>query len=90
MRKEIGQELRAQAVYTRYKDWCAENGFKYENASNFRKKMEQAGYVYSRRRPWSETGTDKTTMIDDIAWIVGEEPEDDLAPDFKPVSDSEV
>ena len=90
VRKEIGQELRAQAVYTRYKDWCAENGFKYENASNFRKKMEQAGYVYSRRRPWSETGTDKTTMIDDIAWIVGEEPEDDLAPDFKPVSDSEV
>ena len=90
VRKKIGQELRAQAVYTRYKDWCAENGFKYENASNFRKKMEQAGYVYSRRRPWSETGTDKTTMIDDIAWIVGEEPEDDLAPDFKPVSDSEV
>ena len=89
VRKEIGQELRAQAVYTRYKDWCAENGFKYENASNFRKKMEQAGYVYSRRRPWSETGTDKTTMIDDIAWIVGEEPEDDLAPDFKPISEAE-
>ena len=50
VRKEIGQELRAQAVYNRYKDWCAENGFKYENASNFRKKMEQAGYIYQRRR----------------------------------------
>ena len=89
VKKERGQELRAQAVYSRYKDWCAENGFKYENASNFRKKMEQAGYVYQRRRPWNEKGAEKTSMVDDIAWIVGEEPEDDLAPDFKPIPDSE-
>ena len=80
VRKEIGQELRAQAVYNRYKDWCAENGFKYENASNFRKKMEQAGYIYQRRRPKDDTGACATTMVNDISWVAGEEPEDDLVP----------
>ena len=80
VKQERGQELRASAVYTRYKDWCAENGFKYENASNFRKKMEQAGYVYQRRRPSGEKGAGQTTMVNDIAWVAGEEPDDDLVP----------
>ncbi len=85
VKKETGQELRAQAVYSRYKDWCAENGFKYENAANFRKKMEQAGFVYQRRRPWLEKDACVSTMANDICWVVGEEPEDDLVP----VSDDE-
>lgn len=85
VKKEIGQELRAQAVYSRYKDWCAENGFKYENAANFRKKMEQAGFVYQRRRPRDEEGACTTTMVNDIIWVVGEEPEDD----FVPISETE-
>jgi putative DNA primase/helicase len=80
VKKETGQELRAQAVYSRYKDWCAENGFKYENAANFRKKMEQAGYVYSRRRPKDSTSTGMTTMVNDISWVVGEEPDQDFVP----------
>lgn len=81
VKKEIGQELRAQAVYSRYKDWCAENGFKYENAANFRKKMEQAGFVYQRRRPHDEKGAGQTTMVNDIVWVVGEEPEQDFVPE---------
>jgi putative DNA primase/helicase len=85
VKKEIGQELRAQAVYSRYKDWCAENGFKYENAANFRKKMEQAGFVYQRRRPHDEKGAGQTTMVNDIVWVVGEEPEQD----FVPIADSD-
>ena len=85
VRKEIGRELRAQAVYSRYKDWCAENGFKYENAANFRKKMEQAGFVYQRRRPHDEKGAGQTTMVNDIVWVVGEEPEQD----FVPIADSD-
>ena len=88
VKKELKQELRASAVYSHYKTWCAENGFKYENASNFRKKMEQAGYVYQRRRPWNETSAEKTTMVNDISWISGEEPNADLVPEFKPVSES--
>ncbi|MCM1530328.1 MAG: phage/plasmid primase, P4 family [Alistipes sp.] len=80
VRKKIGQELRGAAVYTRYKTWCAENGFKYENAANFRKKMEQAGYVYQRRRPRDEKGAGATPMVNDISWVVGEEPESDFVP----------
>ncbi|MBQ9264486.1 MAG: hypothetical protein IJ189_09845 [Clostridia bacterium] len=75
LKREAGQELRAQAVYSRYKDWCAENGFKYENAANFRKKMETAGFAYQRRRPWNEKeGSEKTTMVNDVTWEVNEEP----------------
>lgn len=80
VKKEIGQELKEAAVYSRYKTWCAENGFKYENAANFRKEMEQAGFVYQRRRPRDEKGEGATTMINDISWVVGEEPESDLVP----------
>ena len=79
LRREAGQELRASAIYSRYKDWCGENGFKYENASNFRKKMEASGYVYLRRRPWNEKEQiEKTTMVNDVAWAIGEEPGEDL------------
>ena len=85
VKQKRGQELRASAVYTRYKDWCAENGFKYENAANFRRKMEQAGFVYQRRRPRDEEGACTTTMVNDIIWVVGEEPEDD----FVPISETE-
>ena len=74
LKREAGQELRSSAIYTRYKDWCSDNGFKYENAANFKKKMETAGFVYQRRRPWNENeGTEKTTMVNDVTWEVGEE-----------------
>ena len=74
LKREAGQELRSSAIYTRYKDWCSDNGFKYENAANFKKKMETAGFVYQRRRPWNENeGTEKTTMVTDVTWEVGEE-----------------
>ena len=78
---EAGQELRAQAVYSRYKDWCADNGYKYENASNFRKKMETAGFVYQRRRPWNEKDANPTAMVNDVTWVTGEEAEDGLVPE---------
>lgn len=51
VKKEIGQELRAQAVYSRYKDWCAENGFKYENAANFRKRWNRPALCISAGDP---------------------------------------
>ena len=82
IQRETGQELRASAIYTRYKDWCGENGYKFENAGNFRKKMEAAGFVYMRRKPWNEKGTDKTTMVNDITWTSYEEPEEGFVPEF--------
>ena len=79
LKKEKGKELRSSAVYKRYQDWCAENGFKYENASNFNKKLGQF-YVYTRRRPWLTKGDGETTMINDVTWRTGEEPEPGLVP----------
>ena len=76
IRREKGKELRAKAVYSRYMDWCRDNGFKYENASNFQKKMETAKIVYIRRRPWNENGAEKTTMINDVTWNADEGPKD--------------
>ncbi|MBO5570561.1 MAG: nucleoside triphosphatase [Clostridia bacterium] len=82
VKKEKGQELRAQAVYSRYKDWCSENGYRYENASNFRKKMETAGFVYQRRRLWNEEGGNPAVMVNDITWMPDEEAEEGVAPEF--------
>ncbi len=83
IQKANGQELRAQAVYTRYKDWCIENGFKFDNVTNFRKKMEMAGYVYEKRRPWNEKDAGATMMINHISWTAGEEPAEGLVPEHK-------
>ncbi len=72
-------ELRSSAIYKRYQDWCSENGFKYENAANFNKKLGQL-YIYARRRPWFSKGEGETTMVNDVTWRVGEEPEQGLVP----------
>ncbi len=81
LKKEAGQELRSSAIYERYKRWCGENGFKYENAANFRKKMETAGFVYQRRRPWNEKDCQMSTMVNNVTWVVGEELEQDFVAD---------
>jgi putative DNA primase/helicase len=80
LKKEAGQELRSSAIYTRYKDWCSDNGFKYENAANFKKKMSAAGFVYMLRRPWNESA-EKTVMVNDVTWASGEEPGDEFVPE---------
>ena len=76
LKSEAGQELRSSAIYTRYKEWCAENGYKYENASNFRKKMEACGYVYQRRRPWNEKGANTMILVNDVTWLPEDEAEE--------------
>ena len=81
LERKAGQELRSSAIYTRYKDWCNENGFKYENAANFKKKMETAGYVYQRRRPWNEKDSQSTTMVNDVTWAAGEEVPQEFVPE---------
>ncbi|MFR7820226.1 phage/plasmid primase, P4 family [Candidatus Pseudoruminococcus sp.] len=80
IQKQAGQELRSSAIYNRYKDWCAENGFKYENAANFKKKMAAAGFVYMVRRPWNEQGT-PTPMVNDVTWAAGEEHKPEFVPE---------
>ena len=88
LKKEFGQELRSQAVYKRYQDWCGENGFKPENASNFRKKMEQH-FVYQKRRPRLSKNEGATIMVNDVTWGNGEELQSGLVPEFEVLGDNE-
>ena len=92
LKKKKGQELRSQAIYTRYKDWCNENGYKYENVAVFRKKMETAGYVYQRRRLWNGDDPNPKIMVNDVTWVSGEEPEMDFVPeeDYHVVEDEQL
>ena len=78
LKREAGKELRSSAVYNWYKNWCGQNGFKYENVGNFKRKMEMAGFFYVRRRPWNEKNAEQTTMIDDVTWAAGEEHKEDI------------
>ena len=66
-------------------DWCSENGFKPENASNFRKKLEQK-FVYQKRRSWNED-TGSSTMVNNVTWASGEELEEGLVPEFEEIQE---
>ena len=81
LKRETGKELRSAELYGGYRKWCNENGFKYENAANFRRKMETAGFVYMRRKPWNEQGRPLTTMVNNAAWLNEEDAEFSLIPD---------
>lgn len=38
----------SQVIYTRYKEWCTDNGYKPYNVRNFKTEMERLGYYYRR------------------------------------------
>ena len=81
LKKEKGSELKPSAIYTRYREWCGENGYKYESSGNFYKRLGISFQVV-RRRPWSQATTgalNTTTLVDDVAWVTGEEPDESLA-----------
>jgi len=83
LKKEKGKELKPNAVYTRYKDWCSDNGYKYEGSQNFYKRLSLQ-YNIVKRRPWDKATTgnmNPVNLIDDIAWAEGEEPEFSLVPE---------
>lgn len=87
LKKEKGSEIKASNVYSRYKEWCCDNGFKYESSQNFYKRLSLE-YRIVKRRPWKQTTTgnmNPLALVNDAAWVVGEEPGMDLVP----VDDSE-
>lgn len=82
LKKEKGSEIKACNVYNRYKDWCSENGYKYESSQNFYKRVSLE-YQIVKRRPWKQETTGNTNaanLVNDIAWVTGEEPGQDLVP----------
>ncbi len=82
LRKEKGSEIKAANVYSHYKDWCRDNGYKYEGSQHFYSRLGME-YTIVKRRPWKADTTGNTNaaiLVNDIAWVVGEEPEADLVP----------
>jgi putative DNA primase/helicase len=82
LKKEKGSEIKAANVYNRYKDWCSENGYKYEGSVHFYKRLSME-YIILKRRPWKAETTgnsNPTNLVNDIAWVTGEEPDIDLVP----------
>ena len=87
LKKEKSSEIKASNIYSRYKEWCCDNGFKYESSQNFYKRLSLE-YRIVKRRPWKQTTTgnmNPLALVNDVAWVVGEEPGMDLVP----VDDSE-
>lgn len=82
LRKEKGSEIKASAVYSHYKTWCSDNGCKYESSQNFYKRLSLE-YLIVKRRPWKQTTTgnmNPLALVNDAAWVNGEEPGMDLVP----------
>lgn len=81
--RKPGAELKTTAVYTRYKEWCYENGYKFEGSQGFYKRLGLA-YTISKRRPWHKNSAptmNPALMVDDVAWALGEEPEPEIVPE---------
>lgn len=82
LRKEKGSEIKASNVYGHYKNWCSDNGYKYESSQNFYKRLS-LDYLIVKRRPWKQTTTgnmNPLALVNDVAWVIGEEPGIDLVP----------
>lgn len=43
-----GYNVGSNVIYTRYKDWCADNGYKPYNVRNFKTEMERIGFFWRR------------------------------------------
>lgn len=44
LKKEKGSEIKAANVYSRYKDWCRDNGYKYEGKTGTQGALPQHRY----------------------------------------------
>lgn len=74
-----GKELRRQAVFDRYKDWCKENNFRAESMKIFRPELEKR-FTCEKKRPEDDKKANATPMVLDIAFVPEENPEPELVP----------
>ena len=74
-----GSELRRGAIYTRYKEWCGENGYRAEAAKNLNQEIEKR-YKTARKRPNDGTSSSTTPMVLGVAFTASEEAQEDFAP----------
>ena len=76
-----GNELRRQAVYTRYKEWCKENTYLPESSKGFNPELAKR-FVVKKKRPSNDTGANATQMVLDVDFVVDDEDDnDDVLPE---------
>ena len=80
--KEDG-ELANKAVFTRYQEWCRDNGYRPENIQHFTKALSRHCRI-ERKRP--KAGGNKKTLVFGYEFAADEEPEVDFIPDEEPGS----
>lgn len=74
-----GKELRTSAMYTRYQEWCKENGYRPESMKNFKPAIDRK-YTIVKKRPADGSGS-ATPMVLDVEFL----PDEDVAPELVPV-----
>ena len=74
-----GKELRTTAMYTRYQEWCKENGYRPESMKNFKPAIDRK-YTIVKKRPADGSGS-ATPMVLDVEFL----PDEDVAPELVPV-----
>ena len=62
-------ELRRGAIYTRYKEWCGENGYRAEAAKNLNQEIEKR-YKTARKRPNDGASSSTTPMVLGVTFMV--------------------
>lgn len=63
MEEDVNGEARTEEVYRRFVIWCGENGFRPENAANFRAMMENVAEIKKRRPMGSNRYTSPQWLV---------------------------
>ena len=78
IQEKQGSELRRAAIYTRYKEWCQENGYRAEAAKNLNTEIEKR-YRVEKKRPDDGVGS-ATPMVLNVEFAMPEQVKDEFKP----------
>ena len=78
IQEKPGSELRRAAIYTRYKEWCQENGYRAEAAKNLNTEIEKR-YRVEKKRPNDGVGS-STPMVLNVEFAMPEQVKEEFKP----------
>ena len=78
IQEKPGSELRRAAIYTRYKEWCQENGYRAEAAKNLNTEIEKR-YRVEKKRPNDGVGS-STPMVLNVEFVMPEQVKEEFKP----------
>lgn len=78
IQEKQSSELRRAAIYTRYKEWCQENGYRAEAAKNLNTEIEKR-YRVVKKRPDDGVGS-ATPMVLNVEFAMPEQVKEEFKP----------